>query len=322
MNLNDIIETLGEDWRQMISVMSGALHTDVKMLEEVNSATLLHRGKLMRPMVSLLLANAVGHPTRDNHLLAAATELLHNATLMHDDVADDSNCRRGHPTLKSLVGPTAAVLIGDFWLSRAVELVLETGCHEKVEKLFTRTLMDLSEGEMFQLEKSMAADTTQEDYLRIVRCKTASLFMAACVSSVLASGGSPRQVDAALRYGESLGIAFQIKDDILDYVGGLETGKPAGLDLREGKITLPLLGAIRNYDDATSIRKMVRDAASDPGKGEYLRTFVLEHGGVEYAASCLDEYVNSAVESLSAFEDGWAVDYLAQIARYNTFRKS
>jgi len=319
---NDIISCLGKDWTEMLAIMADALRTDVRLLEEINSSTLSQRGKLLRPMVSLLMARAVGSPAPDNLMLAAATELLHNATLMHDDVADDSDQRRGRPTLKSILGPTSAVLIGDFWLSRAVELVLDTACHEKVEKLFTRTLVNLSEGEMLQLEKSFSADTTEKDYLRIIDCKTASLFRTAAVSSAIAAGGSSLQVEAAGRYGESLGIAFQIKDDILDYTGDHQTGKPVGIDVKEGKITLPLLGAMIGSSEEDAIRGMVRNISSEPQNVDVVRRFVLENGGVEYAVSRLGDYVNAAVDALRAFDDSPAREYLADIARFNTFRKS
>ena len=240
-----IIRHLGSDWARMSDYIRRALNSDVPLLNSVNDTVLSHSGKMLRPMVTLLLARACGTPGEDTFRYAAALELLHNATLMHDDVADSSSERRGLPTVSALLGPSGAVLVGDFWLSAAVQLVLEADSFQYVVKLFSNSLKDLAEGEMVQMEKASKADTDEKDYLRIITCKTATLFRTAGEVAAHSVNAPEDYAEAARRYGLSLGIAFQIKDDILDYTGTDELGKPTGVDLKEKKITLPLLGALK-----------------------------------------------------------------------------
>ena len=320
MTRNEIISRLEPYWGDFQNLMRKALHSDVALLNGVNDGILGHKGKMLRPMVCLLTASALGEVREDVVRLAAASELLHNATLMHDDVADESNERRGEPTLVSLLGPTAAVLIGDFWLSRAVELVFDCNCRDKVERLFSQTMSDLSEGEMLQLQKAGTSDTDEEDYFTIIYNKTASLFVSSCVSAAISVGASAEMQEAARQYARCLGLAFQIKDDILDYAGTADLGKPLGIDIKEQKITLPLLGALKNSDREQEIRRMVGDIHEHPENCEVVRRFVIDNGGVEYASRVLEDYIRKAEDALSEFPDGWAKDALIFVARFNTYR--
>ena len=305
----------------MKETMRGALLSDVPLLDSFNSSILSNSGKMLRPMISLLVSRALGQVTPDSIRFAAAAELLHNATLMHDDVADLSTERRGQPTLYSLVGPTAAVLVGDFWLSKAVEVVYECETRTDAVKLFTRTMSDLSEGEMLQMEKAGRADTDEADYFRIIYCKTASLFVATAVSAAISVGASEERVEAVRKYARNLGIAFQIKDDILDYDGTGELGKPVGQDILEQKITLPLLGALKGSPREAEIRSMVRDIQDHPENCDMIRSFVRDNSGIEYAVNCLRQYVCEAVGALDAVPDSPAKDYLKAIAEFNSFRQ-
>ena len=169
---------------------------------------------------------------------------------------------------------------------------------------------------MLQLEKTTTADTSEEEYLRIIYSKTASLFETASACAAISVNAAEEIVEAAKEYGKNLGLAFQIKDDILDYAGNSELGKPVGIDIREGKITLPLLGALRNSGRAGEIRSMVREVDSRPENCEEIRRFVLENGGIEYSSIVLDEYIGKAGKALEAFPEGWARDALTFIARY------
>lgn len=305
-----------------MDLVRGSLSSDIDLLRSTNSSILSHSGKQLRPMLCLLMARVCGNGTAntDSERFAAASELLHNATLLHDDVADKSAMRRGFPTVASLLGPSAAVLVGDFWLARAVEMVIGTQHRDDVVKLFSRTLSDLSEGEMLQLQKAGEADTTEDDYYRIIYCKTGSLFSAACVSGAISAGASESYRKAAAGYACAMGKAFQIKDDILDYVGQEELGKPLGADLLERKITLPLLGAMANVSGSEYVREMVRKVPSHPEYVHGIREFVFANGGIEYASSKLDGFVAEAVSALDAFPDSRDRDFLAQIASYNTSR--
>ena len=324
MSGNEIITFLGKDWMELQSVIRGALSTDIGLLQKVNEKLYSRSGKQLRPMVSLLMArtcSAEGVANADSCRFAAAAELLHNATLLHDDVADASAIRRGMPTLSAEMGSTSAVLVGDYWLSSAVQTVLSATGNMEVIRLFARTLSDLAKGEMIQLQNSLTGKTSQEDYFKVIYCKTASLFETAAVSGAISVSASREQVEAARQYASCLGTAFQIKDDILDYEGGEKLGKPMGVDLTEQKITLPLLGAMHNAGkEERRIRKKVTEIHSHPEYAREVTRFVLENGGVEYASRRLDEYVQRAVDALEIFEDSPQKDYLVQIAQYNAYR--
>ena len=321
MSRQDIIEYLGEDWDRVLALIRDRLHSDVQLLEDTNSRLLSNAGKLLRPMIALLIARAIGQPNEDSIRCAAAAELLHNATLIHDDVADESAERRGRPTLSALLGPGPAVLVGDYWLARSVGLIIDTEHRDQMVRAFAKTLTDLAEGEMLQLEKASSCDTREEDYLRIIHCKTASLFLASAEAAALSVDADPARLEAACAYGAALGIAFQIKDDILDYAGSEALGKPVGVDLKEQKITLPLLAALDGSPREAEIRALVRDIPSHPEHCGEIRRFVAERGGVEKAADSLAEWVERAVRALDVFPDGPARRFLTAIARFNNFRQ-
>lgn len=305
----------------MRELIRAGLHTDVTLLEDVNGQVFAHSGKMLRPLISLLVAKALGEPNDDSLHYAAASELLHNATLMHDDVADESSERRGAPTVSAMLGPSAAVLVGDFWLAKAVETVFVTERFSRVVKFFSDTLSDLAEGEMYQLEKASSADTTEEDYFRIIQCKTASLFVAAAVSGACSVDAPEELQEAAKAYATALGTAFQIKDDILDYAGTGELGKPVGMDLKEQKITLPLIGALSTLEDESPVRDKILHIHEHPEYCGQLHSFVIERGGIEYAAARLQEYIDKAVDALRPVPDSPARDALVEIARFNAFRQ-
>lgn len=322
MDRNEIIGFLGEDWRFVDTLIAETLSTDVSLLARTNERILAHGGKKLRPMVTILMGRACNDGKSNDDCLryAAASELLHNATLLHDDVADQSDTRRGEPTTRSVLGPGASVLVGDFWLASAVKAVMDTNHRDDIVQLLSKTLVDLSEGEMFQLEKADSADTTQEDYLRIIYCKTASLFEAACAGAALSVDAGLEYRQAAENYGRALGLAFQIQDDILDYDGDVRLGKPVGSDLRERKITLPLIGALKNCPDEGEIRKMVREIPSNPDNVLKIHRFVMENGGVEYASEVLEKYIVQACSALDRIPFCPEKDFLCQIASYNSHR--
>lgn len=323
MDRQDVIRLLGRDWDAMVDLVHTTLHSEVELLNSTNRSIISHSGKQLRPMMCLLMAKACagGVSNADSVRFAAGSEILHNATLIHDDVADESDERRGRPTVVSLLGPSSAVLLGDYWLSRAVEVILSADRDMTVVKLFSKTLTDLSEGEMLQLEKAASADTVEDDYYRIIYCKTASLFEAATVSGAVSVDAPEEYRNAARKFARLCGIAFQIKDDILDYAGDSALGKPTGIDIKEKKITLPLLGAMAASGRSEEIREMIRGIDGHPEHCDEIHRFVLENGGVEYAAKTLEEYVEQAALALDILPDTPYREALKEIARYNTFRK-
>ena len=326
MDITRVKEYLGAEWIAVQKCIAGSLESDIELLNQTNRSILSHSGKQLRPILALLTArgcSADGRSSEATVRYAAAAELMHNATLLHDDVADDSDQRRGVPTIRSLMGPTVSVLLGDYWLVKAMDLIL--GDHEadsKVIRIFSKTLSDLAEGELLQLQKAQSGDTVEEDYLRIIYSKTASLFEASCVSAALSVGASEQIVEAMRSYAVALGRAFQIKDDLLDYDGTESVGKPLGVDILEQKMTMPLLGALVNAgpDEDKRVRALVRDIVGHPEHRDEIVDFVKRNGGLEYASNRLDYYVNQAVEALNILPDSYEKELLVKLARYTANR--
>lgn len=309
----------GKRMERVFHLMEETLSSDIVLLNATNASILDGGGKRIRPLVTLLSAGATGIAGEDTERLAAAAELLHNATLLHDDVVDGAATRRGKPTVMSVLNAPASVLVGDFWLARTVELILDTREHTSdYIRIFSKTLDDLAMGEMIQLEKSGACDTTQEDYLRIVYCKTASLFEAAARCGALSAGASGDRVEVIAGYACNLGIAFQIKDDILDYVGG-DIGKPVGQDLAERKVTMPLLCAMDSAGEAWA--KEVRSMLSEGGHEAEIIAFVSRQDGVLKAQAILDSYIEKACAALETLPDSQDRQLLCELARYSSIRR-
>ena len=325
MDIKAIKEYLGVDWLAVQNQIASSLKSDIGLLNATNDSILSHSGKQLRPMLSLLMAKACsgGKVSDDTVKYAAASELLHNATLLHDDVADDSDKRRGVPTIMSLMGPAVSVLVGDYWLVKAMELVMDSSDESpRVMKIFAKTLSDLAEGEMLQLQKAQKGDTDEGDYLRIIYNKTASLFEAACVSAAISVGATDEIIKAAKDYAVALGLAFQIKDDILDYAGTDAVGKPLGADILEQKITMPLLGAFANAGEEVEeqIRKKIADIVSHPEYRDEIVQFVKDNAGLDYAVSRLDAYVEAAVGALDMFPESEAKASLVELAYFTASR--
>lgn len=325
MDIKVVKDFVGSDWTAVQECISSSLHSDIVLLDKTNESILSNSGKQLRPLLTLLFARACsgGKVTEATIRYAAAAELLHNATLLHDDVADGSTQRRGVPTIMSLMGPSVAVLIGDYWLVKALDMILmDTPSDPIVIKIFSKTLSALAEGELLQLQKAQNGDTVEEDYLRIIYNKTASLFEAACLSAALSVGVSESMEQAAKDYAVALGIAFQIQDDILDYSGTDSVGKPLGVDVLEQKITIPLLGALGNVSEQeqTRVRKMVNDIVGHPELRDEIVAFVKENGGLEYARRRLDEYVDKAVHALDVLPESQEKEYLKALAYFTARR--
>lgn len=327
MDIAKVKEYLGAEWTAVQECIADSLKSDIDLLNQTNRSILANSGKQLRPILALLTArgcSADGSVSEATVRYAAAAELMHNATLLHDDVADDSDQRRGVPTIRALMGPTVSVLLGDYWLVKAMDLIL--GDHEadsKVIRIFSKTLSDLSEGELLQLQKAQSGDTVEDDYLRIIYSKTASLFEASCVSAALSVGAPDQTVEAMRLYAVALGRAFQIKDDLLDYDGTESVGKPLGVDILEQKMTMPLLGALVNAgpEEDKRVRALVRDIVGHPEHRDEIVDFVKRNGGMEYALARLDLYVDQAVEALDVLPESFEKELLVKLARYTANRE-
>jgi len=318
--IQEIKTYLAQDMEHVERVIDDALKSDVALLDATNRSLRNNSGKMMRPLLALLCAHATGSVNEDTYRFAAASELLHNATLLHDDVVDGAAQRRGLPTVASLLGSSAAVLIGDYWLSKVVETILSASAYsERVIRLFAHTISCLAEGELLQMQKAVSGDTTQEDYIRIIYSKTASLFESAAASAAI-SVKAPEKVIAAMgEFAKNLGIAFQIKDDWLDYAASSSAlGKPIGQDLLEQKITQPLLCAFSevSHEEEIQVRHKVIQVSSNPELVKEIVAFVKEHNGVELCARKADEYIDKAIACLDFLEDGPQKDRLADLAKF------
>ena len=319
MDIRDIKAFLAGPMEEVSALLDASLRSDIPLLDATNRSLLSQGGKRLRPVLSLLSAGACGGINADSVRFAATAELIHNSTLLHDDVVDGATVRRGHPTVMSILSGPASVLIGDYWLVKALRCTLDARQNgERVIRLFAKTLSDLAEGELLQMQKASKADTTREDYIRIIYSKTASLFEAAVLAGAI-SAGAPEEWTAALAgYARNLGLAFQVKDDIFDYAGGEALGKPVGIDLLEQKITLPLLCALDAVpeEEALEIRSLVGRISDHPDYAVRVREFVLAHDGIAASEAGMEKYIDEAVSCLEELPASEEKNYLTRLARY------
>ena len=324
MAISDVLEYIGDDLKKVSAVMESTLQSDIELLNKANDSILSNNGKMLRPMITILSAlSCSGTKNEDTISYAAATELLHNATLLHDDVVDDSCLRRGKPTIVSLMGAGPSVLLGDYWLVKAVDLVLGRNHAMEVTKIFSKTLSDLASGEMLQMQCSTECNTTEEDYYRIIYSKTASLFETAGTVGAISVNASPEQKETIRGFSYNLGMAFQIKDDILDYEGSETLGKPAGQDLKEQKVTLPLFGAFASVDkkEEALIRKKLSGVTENPSAVDEILSFVKDNKGIKWAENRLTEWVDKAVSTLRKLPASHPRDILEELTYFVSERR-
>jgi octaprenyl-diphosphate synthase len=296
--LSDLQSLVREDLDAVVAELRRIVFSDFPPIEEINEHLLWARGKLFRPTLVLLCSRVGGEPQPAAVTLAAAVELVHLSTLVHDDAVDHSVLRRGMPTVNALWNHQTAVIMGDYLYSRAVSTLAGLGQVELIQVL-ARAANEMSVGELRQLWSCDALDFGEPDYYRLIASKTASLMSAACELGAVAG---PSEYRAPLaRFGHALGMAFQIADDLLDYSGSeAVVGKPIGQDLREHKVTLPLIAALRELDPAG--RREVEAFFADPEPNEEAIAAVVErvveHGGLDYARARAEEYGEEAVAAL------------------------
>ena len=302
MDLTRIKQLIGPDLNSAGDIIKEVLGSECFLLNDINEYLLNLKGKQIRPVLALLSTRACGNITDLSLHCAVVSEMIHTATLLHDDVADNSDSRRGSPTVKALFSPASSVLTGDFWLAKALSLVSRSN-DMRAFTFFANAITELAEGELFQLQKASTLDTTEEDYIIIVTKKTSSLFMAAIGCAVYSSGADDLTIERMIQYAYHLGIAFQIRDDIFDYMPDLDTGKKAGSDIREKKITLPLIYALAKAPH-TERQKMInfisRTTAEDDNLSAETLDFVRRYDGLALAQNVLDTYIDKAIEFLDS----------------------
>ncbi len=305
--------------------LDAALHADVDLVHEIARYMSTLRGKRLRPALALLSFQATGAQWNEQILDAAVVvEMIHAATMVHDDVVDSATMRRGKGSVNAMWSGQVAVLMGDFLLARALCMLVELGNLQALA-VVSRATERLSIGEIFEIQIGQQHDTREDSYFAMVSDKTASLISAAARLGPIFAGADQRVIDSLGRYGELLGKAFQIADDILDFTGDATTmGKPVGHDLREDKITLPLIRALQNASDCARADMEILLARVDKGEEEWRQivAFVEANGGVEAAAATAREYAAQAHECLSVLSESPARQALELAVRLVVERNS
>jgi len=281
-----------------------SMKSSAPLLDKITHYIVKRKGKQIRPMFVFLSAHVTGQVTETTFRAGILIELLHTATLVHDDVVDDSNERRGFFSLNAIWKNKIAVLVGDFLLSKGLLLTTQSGDYKLLE-IVTNAVKLMSEGELLQIEKARRLDIVEEVYFEIIKRKTASLIASCCACGATSNGSSEETIKIMHDFGEKIGIAFQIKDDLFDYENSHLIGKPTGIDIKEQKMTLPLIYALNNTDKATkrSIIRIVKNNNNDPKKVAEVIEFVNQSGGLQYATEKMMTYKDEALDMLKAFPD-------------------
>jgi octaprenyl-diphosphate synthase len=322
VNLNDIREPIREHLEEFEKTFRNSMKSSIPLLDVVTRYLLKRKGKQMRPLFVFLSAGAVGDISARTQRAAAMIELLHTATLVHDDVVDDSHKRRGFFSINALWKNKIAVLLGDYLLSRGLLLSLDNDDFDLL-KIVSEATREMSEGELLQIEKARRLNITEEVYFEIIRKKTASLIAACCKAGAASAGAMAEQLDRMHTFGEYTGIAFQIKDDLFDYQSGNDTGKPVAIDIREKKMTLPLIYTL-NQSGFFEKRKIISTVRSKNTRPEAVNAMIEKvhlAGGIEYAKEKMITYRDKALEVLSTFETSPAITALAQLVHFTIERK-
>ena len=298
------------------TVIRQRLHSDVPLVNQIAEYIISAGGKRIRPVLVLLVANAYSYKGEAHHELAAVVEFIHTATLLHDDVVDESSLRRGRATANALFGNAASVLVGDFLYSRAFQMMVSLNSMRVMQILSDATNV-IAEGEVLQLLNMHDPDVSEERYLQVIRSKTAKLFEAAAELGALISGANDEQIAAAGEYGRSLGTAFQLIDDVLDYAGdAAEIGKNVGDDLREGKPTLPLIWLMSHGTEEQ--RQLVRSCIEN-GDEQHFDTIlaaITGSGALDYTRRAAEVAAERAAEAVAGLPASVYKDALLQLARF------
>jgi octaprenyl-diphosphate synthase len=307
-----------EDLKTLELSIQELIATRVSFIKEIVNYIIKSGGKRVRPILVILTAKLCGYKNEKHISYAAIIEFIHTATLLHDDVVDNAQTRRGSSTVNTVWGNEPSVLVGDFLYSKSFELMAEDGNHE-ILKTISKATTALSEGEILELLKTSDIDTREEEYFEIIGNKTAVLFSAACeIGAIL--GNIDKEKRLSLKnFGYNLGIAFQLTDDILDYISYDNIlGKHVGTDLKEGKVTLPLIHALKstNEKEKTSIKKVLEKNNVTIKDFERVRNIILKHGGTEYASTIAKQYIDTTKKILNIFQPSPYKNALLSLADY------
>jgi len=317
---NTIAHSIAADMDAVNAVIRRKLHSEVSLVNQIAEYIISAGGKRLRPVLVLLVANAYSYKGTAHHELAAVVEFIHTATLLHDDVVDESSLRRGRATANALFGNAASVLVGDFLYSRAFQMMADLA-NMRVMQILSEATNVIAEGEVLQLLNMHDPDVSQERYLQVIRSKTAKLFEAAAELGALIAGATEPQIAAAGEYGRSLGTAFQLIDDVLDYAGdAAEIGKNVGDDLREGKPTLPLIYLMEN--GTPEQRQLVRTCIEQGDEQHFdaVLAAVTSSGALDFTRRQAEIAAARAAEAIAGLPESEYKDSLLQLAHFSVNR--
>lgn len=293
----------------------------VPLVDRIMRFIIKRKGKQMRPMFVFLSAKIAGHVTEQTYRAASMIEMLHTATLVHDDIVDDANQRRGFFSINALFKNKVAVLVGDYLLSKGLLLAVQHKDYTILE-IVSEAVRAMSEGELLQIEKTRKLNISEEVYFEIIKNKTASLLASSCASGAYSASQDPEVTEQLRLFGEYLGICFQIKDDLFDY-GHENIGKPLGIDIKEKKMTLPLIYTLNTVDAATrkKIIYIVKNQSGDKAKVNEVIALVQQNGGIDYTYTKMMEYHDAAKKVLDRFPDSEAKEAMLELVTYVISRK-
>ena len=320
MTVKNIMEPISDEMAEFETRFRTSMQSKVPMLNKITHYIIKRKGKQMRPMFIFLTAKMLGNINDKSYDAATLVELLHTATLVHDDVVDDANERRGFFSVNALWKNKIAVLVGDYMLSKVLLLSIENKNTAMLE-VVARAVREMSEGELLQIEKARKLDITEDIYFEVIRKKTASL-IATCTEVGAISVDRLDLSEKMRDFGEAIGIAFQIKDDIFDYGEPGKIGKPTGLDIRERKMTLPLIHVLNN--STPEIKKelinIVKNHNESPKKVKKAIQLVIDHGGIDYSYNKMIEYKQKALDIILEIPNSPAKQSLIGLIEYTTTR--
>jgi octaprenyl-diphosphate synthase len=323
LHLSDIQKPIAAEMESFEHKFKDYMKTQVFLLDKIMTYIVKRKGKQLRPMFVFLTAKMCNDGVISERTFrgAALIELLHTATLVHDDVVDDANYRRGFFSVNALWKNKIAVLVGDYLLSRGLLLSVDNNDFDLL-KITSTAVREMSEGELLQIEKARRLDIKEDDYFQIIKQKTASLIASCCATGACSVNASLEIVEKCRLLGEKVGIAFQIKDDLFDY-GTNEIGKPLGIDIKEKKMTLPLIYALNNSSwlKRQIIINIVKNESEKPHKVQQVIQFVKESGGIEYATKAMENYLSEAQNLLSEFPESEYKNSLKHLIQYTTERE-
>jgi octaprenyl-diphosphate synthase len=320
LRLDDIKAPIAREMEEFEPKFRASMKTKVLLLDKIMSYIVKRKGKQMRPMFVFLSAGTCGQITESTYRGASLIELLHTATLVHDDVVDEANYRRGFFSVNALWKNKIAVLVGDFLLARGLILSIENKDFHLLS-IVTRAVKEMSEGELLQFEKSRKLDITEDVYYDIISQKTASLISSCCAVGASSAGASDEVIEKMRAFGEKIGMAFQIKDDLFDY-GELEIGKPVGIDIKEKKMTLPLIHALSKsgWMEKRRIISIVKNESDQPKKVKEVIAYVKNSGGIEYAVEKMVRFHKEAIAILNTLPDSAYRKSLEQLVQFTIDR--